>query len=85
MKDFSVEIELLKNINMQDSPLQIPKNNLKKGTIQEDDVRVYIQEYVNTQIEELACSDTKKRTGQYSAGKSGAAQRENPCDHICFY
>ncbi|NLO41135.1 MAG: hypothetical protein GX115_16910 [Ruminiclostridium sp.] len=70
MKEVSVEIELLENTNTQDCPLQLPKNITKKGSIEEGDVKVLIAEGVYTQIEELACSDTKKELGSILLGSS---------------
>jgi proteasome lid subunit RPN8/RPN11 len=70
MKEVSVEIELFENGNPRNCSLQLPQNTIQKGNIGEDDVKVFIREGVYTQIEELACSDTKKELGSILLGSS---------------
>ena len=68
MKEIPIEIELPEITITQNSLAQLPKTSIQKGNVEEDDIRVLVREDVYAQLDELACSNTRKETGSILLG-----------------
>lgn len=64
------EIDLLENPLPEDSKIHLPQNFVSVGTVEVDDIKVYIHQDVYRQIEKFSKSNTEKELGSILIGET---------------